>query len=438
MNRNTKARPVAPMHALHHALDALARGDADAALRHAIPALADADAKGPAADIVGRALAAAGDKTLATDAHRRALPWLVRRGYAPHAVACALALRALGGKDDALATVAAAFSSSARPGNEVAPPALNASEIVPLDASIARAALIDTAKKALGALDAPTGSAPERPHAPLWGALPKAAFERFAKALEVRVVPGGKKLMSEGEPGNSAFVVARGELRVSRGAVGDEVELAVLGAGSIVGEMALVTEAPRAATVTATRGALVLEASRTVIDDAAREIPAIGEQVIAFCHRRLVDNVLRTSSLLREVPASEREGLAQLFETHTFEPGQALIAEAQNGAGLHLIAAGAVEVARTDDHGDVLKIASLGPGSCVGEISLVMRRPATAAVIAVQPTVSLVLPAERFMSIVKSRPNLLARLYELAVQREDETLTVLGQEAEDADDLVMV
>ena len=44
----------------------------------------------------------------------------------------------------------------------------------------------------------------------------------------------------------------------------------------------------------------------------------------------------------------------------------------------------------------------------------------------------------KFMVIVKSRPNLLARLYELAVQREDETISVMGQEAEEADDLVMV
>jgi cAMP-dependent protein kinase regulator len=426
------------MHALHHALDALARGDADTALRHAIPAMTDADAKGPAADVVGRALAAAGDDTLAAAAHRSALPWLVHRGHAPHAVACALALSQLTGKSDALATVANAFSANAPAGHDVAPPALKAVEIAALENSLTRAALIEAAKRALDSMDAPAGDAPQRPHAPLWGALPRAAFERFAKTLDVRVIAAGKTLMTEGEAGASAFVVARGELRVTRAAGETPVELAVLGAGSIVGEMALVTDAPRAATVTATRGALVLEASRTVIDAAAREIAAIGEQVIAFCHKRLVDNVLRTSSLLREVPASEREGLAQLFETRTFEPGQALIEEGQNGAGLHLVAAGAVEVARTDDNGDVLKIASLGPGSCVGEISLVMRRPATAAVIAVQPTVSLVLPAERFLSIVKSRPNLLARLYELAVQREDETLTVLGQEAEEADDLVMV
>ena len=426
------------MHALHHALDALARRDADAALRHAIPALADPDARGPAADITGRALALANEKALATDAHRRALPLLVERGQTPHAVACALTLRALTGKDDSLATVAAAFSADAPAGDDVAPPALNPAEIASLDAKVDRKALVEAAKKALNVLPVAGDDVPRRPRMPLWGALPRAAFERFARVLEVRIIGANEALMREGEPGQAAFVVARGEVRVSRGSGDEAVELALLGPGSIVGEMALVTDAARAATVTATRGALVLEAPRAALDAAAREVPAIGEQVVAFCHKRLVDNVLRTSALLREIPASERDGLTALFETRTHDAGTALIAQGENGAGLHLVAAGAVEVARTDDDGGLLKIASLGPGSCVGEISLVMRRPATASVIAVQPTVSLVLPAERFMAIVKSRPNLLARLYELAVQREDETLTVLGQEAEDADDLVMV
>jgi CRP-like cAMP-binding protein len=138
------------------------------------------------------------------------------------------------------------------------------------------------------------------------------------------------------------------------------------------------------------------------------------------------------------VPASEREGLAHLFETRTYDAGDVLIREGATGAGLHLIAAGTVEVRRSDAGGDQLRLATLAPGGCVGEISLVLRRPATASVVAVQPGVSLVLPAARFLEVISSRPNLLARLYELAVRREDETLSVVAQEAVEIDDSVIV
>ncbi len=435
--RSSKVRPLAPTHALHHALDALATGDGEAALRHAIPALSDPDAQGSAADIVGRALVLLGEEIDAVDALQRAIPWLVQQGHAAHAVACAITLRELAGGDDAMHLVASTVASDAPAAGDVAPPSLKHADIAPLEASLSRKQLIAAAKTALAGMKKPAGK-PVRARMPLWNALPHDAFERFAAAMQVRALAPGATLMVEGEPGLGAFVVARGEVRVTRGEGDELVELAVLGSGAIVGEMALVTDAPRAATVTATRGTLVLEAPREALNEAAREVPAIGEQVLAFCHKRLVDNVLRTASLLREIPPAEREGLAALFETRTYEPGESLITEGDNAAGLHLLAAGSVEVRRGDPDGEVLRIATLGPGSCVGEISLVMRRPATASVIAVAPTVSLVLAAEKFMVIVKSRPNLFARLYELAVQREDETLSVLGQEAEDADDLVMV
>jgi CRP-like cAMP-binding protein len=434
-----RSTPLAPTSALDHALEALATGNADLALRWAVPALADEGSGAPAADLVGRALALAGRDELAIDAHELALKLLVRQGLAPHAVATALALRALTGRDDAIRTVASAFGADAPEGPEVRPPALESKEVQPLDSKLSREKLVQRAVAALAAAPRPAEAPAPHPRLPLWSALPRAAFERFARALTVRTCAPGEVLMREGEPGQSAFVVARGEVRVTRaGDEGESIELAVMGPGAIVGEMALVTAAPRAATVTATRGALVLEAPRAALDEAAAEVPEVGEQVVAFCRRRLVDNVLRTSPILREVPPEEREGLPGLFETRTFEPGERLITEGESGAGLHLLAAGEVEVLRTEEGGETLRLARLGPGSCVGEISLVLRRAANASVLATQPSVSLVLRADRFLEVIRDRPTLLARLYELAVQREDETLNVLAQSPEEIEDSILV
>ena len=42
------------------------------------------------------------------------------------------------------------------------------------------------------------------------------------------------------------------------------------------------------------------------------------------------------------------------------------------------------------------------------------------------------------MEAIKGRPHLLATLYQMAIQREDETLSVIAQEAVSADDIVIV
>lgn len=429
-------KPLSPASALDHAFGALAKSDFDWALRRAIPALSDPDTQAPAADAVARALRGMGEEALAKTAFERAVALLTERALVPHAVAAAIALREMGAGDQALRTIAKAFGADSPEGGGARPPSLAQKKLEPLDKKLSRDELVAAARAGIEAL--PKGKKPESyPRYPLWSALPEEAFVRFSAALTVRVAPQGETLVREGEPGESAFILARGEVRVMRGTHEDLEELAALGPGSVVGEMALVTDAPRAASVLCAHAVLILEAPRSAIDEAARELPALGTQIIAFFHKRLVENTVRTSALLSALPPNEREGLASLFETRAFDPGTALINEGDETPGLYLIAAGRFAVTRVEGN-DALRLATLGPGMCVGEIGLVLRRPATANVIAETAGVALVLPGRRFMEVVRGRPTLLAKLYELAVQREDETRSVIGVAAEEIDEEVML
>ena len=69
------------------------------------------------------------------------------------------------------------------------------------------------------------------------------AVERLADTVDL---PAGKALMRQGEDGNEMFVIASGKVRVER----NGNEIATLGPGQAVGEMALLSEGPRLATVT--------------------------------------------------------------------------------------------------------------------------------------------------------------------------------------------
>lgn len=95
-------------------------------------------------------------------------------------------------------------------------------------------------------------------------------------ACEPLEVPSNTPLMQEGEQGDAMYVVISGEVRVHRG----ETEIARLGAGRHVGEMALVDQRPRSASVTTTMDSTVIRLERSAFFDVLRNDPVLAVKLL--------------------------------------------------------------------------------------------------------------------------------------------------------------
>jgi len=99
----------------------------------------------------------------------------------------------------------------------------------------------------------------------------------------------GEPLMRQGETSTSIHFVLEGLCKVERQRRSDDrpVELARLGSGEIIGEMGIMVDLPRSATVTALQPTTTLELDGASFERAARAFPILHRVLAKLLSERL-------------------------------------------------------------------------------------------------------------------------------------------------------
>lgn len=246
------------------------------------------------------------------------------------------------------------------------------------------------------------------------------------EAMQLKVLPASEVVIEQDTEGTAFFILARGQVRVSRRPTdldSEEVHLATLRMGSFFGEMALLTASPRAARVVCERPVILFELDREGVEQFAGRSSRVAAVLGQYTKERLLRNLIATSPLFAPLEETRRESLIGLFETILLEPGQVVVDEGQSSEELFVVLSGAVQVSKKDSQGaEELTLAELEAGQIFGEISLIQKRPATATVKAIVKTVLLSLSRQSFNEHVADYPEVLAHIYKVATEREEANL----------------
>jgi CRP/FNR family transcriptional regulator, cyclic AMP receptor protein len=114
----------------------------------------------------------------------------------------------------------------------------------------------------------------------------KRELARIASLVEEVEAPEGKVLVRQGDPGNECFVIAEGRAKATMRGKGS----AVLGPGSFFGEMSLLDQGPRSATVTAETDMHLLVLGSREFSALVEEVPIVAVRMMRGLAERLRDS----------------------------------------------------------------------------------------------------------------------------------------------------
>ena len=121
----------------------------------------------------------------------------------------------------------------------------------------------------------------------LFPRLDRAGLDAFGAEVEWRALGGGEWLFREGDPGDAAYLVISGRLRAVTGSGAGERVLNEMGAGETIGEMALLSDDVRSASVYAVRGSQLVRISRAAFDRLTEAHPEALRRIAGFVVDRL-------------------------------------------------------------------------------------------------------------------------------------------------------
>jgi CRP-like cAMP-binding protein/Zn-dependent protease len=228
---------------------------------------------------------------------------------------------------------------------------------------------------------------------PVFDDVPEDVLSDLAGRVLLRTFARGQPVVRQGERADAFYVVRSGSLNIVEEdpAEGNERIIRTITRGESFGELGLVEAAPRAATVRAAEESQLFEVDKGTFD----RLLADMIQVPAFAPTLQALSDLRELSCFSHLEPDELTELLEHGEWVNVPPGATIIEQGEAGDAFYAIRSGQMEVLKDDE-----EVGTVGPGSYVGEIALLLDVPRTATVRARTPVRAYRLDREGFDRLV--------------------------------------
>lgn len=123
-----------------------------------------------------------------------------------------------------------------------------------------------------------------------------------------------------------------------------------------------------------------------------------------------LDEVLRRTTIFRRLSGEDRQRLAGVATTRTFDKDAPLFSEGDPSDYLYTVVSGRVKVFKTTARGTDIILELFGPGDPVGAVAVYESRAYPASAVALEPTSCLMIPRRSFFSLLEAHPTMVRGL----------------------------
>ncbi|XP_035715821.1 cAMP-dependent protein kinase type II regulatory subunit isoform X2 [Folsomia candida] len=240
-------------------------------------------------------------------------------------------------------------------------------------------------------------------HILLFRSLDGEQMQQVLDAMFERRVQAGDFVIKQGDDGDNFYVIESGKYKVYVKMDGEAEPKLVGGydnAGSF-GELALMYNMPRAATVQAENGGSLWAMDRQTF----RRIVLKN----AYKKRQMYESLLNSVPMLKTLENYERMNLADALVPRTYTDGDTIIKQGDAADGMYFMEDGEVRVVKIDGNGVEKEINRATKGGYFGELALLTNKPRAATIFAVGTVKTAFLDVEAFERLLGPCMELMKR-----------------------------
>lgn len=206
----------------------------------------------------------------------------------------------------------------------------------------------------------------------MFGGLDESDLQVVIDAMDEKKGAPGEVIIKEGDMGDVIYIVESGTLKCTKVIDGESKMLKEYKPGDVFGELALLYNAPRAATIEATSDILLWALDRNtfnhIVKDASQK------------KREKYENFLQTVPILQSMDHYERSKLADVIKESKYDKGHSIIKQGDLGEVFYILVEG--EAKATLDGDESKAVMEYKAGDYFGELALLRGEPRAANVIA--------------------------------------------------------